>query len=78
MVLNTRKSHYRRQQWLWFHVWFIMTLYYKMLHISLQNATIILSQNAVIVFDKIRQLFYYKIRQLLQNAMFIIKCDSTR
>ena len=62
-----------------------MTLYYKMRQILLQNATAILLQNATEVYYKMRQVFYYKMRQfyykmrqLLQNAMFITNCDSTR
>ena len=66
MVLDTR-----------FHIWFIMTLYYKMRQILLQNATAILLQNATEVYYKMRQVFYYKMRQLLQNATFITNCDST-
>ena len=33
------KSNFEGQQWLWFHVWFIMTIYYKMQQI-LQNASV--------------------------------------
>ena len=66
-----------------------MVVYYKMLHMLLQNATAILSQNATEVYYKMRQVFYYKTRQfyykmqqllqnvkiLLQNATLITKCD---
>ena len=55
-----------------------------MRQISLQNATAILLQNATEVYYKMRQVFcykmrqfYYKLRQLLQNATFIINCNST-
>ena len=41
-----------------------------------QNATAILLQNATEVYYEMQQ-FYYKMRQLLQNATFIINCDST-
>ena len=65
-----------------FHISFIMTLYYKMRQILLQNATAILLQNATEVYYKMHQVFYYKMRQLLQiamillqNAAVITKCD---
>ena len=64
-----------------FHIWSIMTLYYKMRQILLKNATVFLLPNATKVYYKMCQVFYYKIRQfrykmgqLLQNATFIIKC----
>ena len=67
-----------------FHIWFVMTVFYKMWQILLQNATAILLQNATEVYYKMRQVFYYKMRQfyykmrqLLQNATFITNCDST-
>ena len=56
-----------------FHIWFIMTVCYKMR----QNATAILSQNASEVYYKMRLFFYYKMRQLLQNVTFITNCNST-
>ena len=65
MVLDTR-----------FHIWFIMTLHYKMRQIFLQNATAILLQNATKVYCKMSQVFYYKMRQLLQNAAYITNRDS--
>ena len=83
MVLNTRRSSFRSQQSLWFHICFIMALYYRhyyrMRQTLLQNATAILLQNATKVYYKMRQLFDYKMRQfyykkrqlmrpLLQNA----------
>ena len=37
MVLDTKKTIFTRQEWLWFHIWFIMTFYYKMRQILLQN-----------------------------------------
>ena len=45
-----------------FHIWFIMTVYYKMWQILLPNATAILLQNATEVYYKMRQVFYYKMR----------------
>ena len=66
MLLDTR-----------FHIWLIMTLYYKMRQILLQNATAILLQNATEVYYKMRQVFYYKMRQLLQNSTFITNRNST-
>ena len=52
MVLDTR-----------FHIWFIMTLYYKLRQILLQNARAILLQNATKIYYKMRQVFHYKMRQ---------------
>ena len=51
MVLDTR-----------FYIWFIMTLYYEMRQISLQDATATLLQNATEVYYKMHRVFYYKIR----------------
>ena len=48
-----------------FHIWFIMTVYYKMRQILLQNATATLPQNATDV--------YYKIRQVLQIATILLQ-----
>lgn len=53
-----------------------MVVYYKMLHMLLQNALAILSQIATEVYYIMRQVFYYKMQQLLQNAAFITNCDS--
>ena len=67
--------------------WFIMTLYYKMRQMLLENATAVLLQNATEVYYKMLQGFYYKMRQiydkmrqvlqaiLLQNATVITKCN---
>ena len=52
------------EQWLQFHIWFIMTLYYKMWQI-LQSATTILLQNSTNVSHKMPEVFY-----------FITKCNS--
>ena len=59
------------------HIWFIMTVYYKMRQILLQNATANLLQNATEVYYKMRQVFYHEMQVLLQNATFITYCDST-
>ena len=60
-----------------FHICFIMTVYYKMWQMLLQNVTAILLQNAIEVYHKMCQLFYYKLQQLSQNTRFIKNCDST-
>ena len=67
-----------------FYIWFILTVYYKMRQILLQDATAILLQNATEIYYKMRQdlhykmrQFHYKMRQLLQIATFITNCDST-
>ena len=56
MLLDTR-----------FHIWLIMTLYYKMRQILLQNATEVYYKMCQVFYYKMRQ-FYYKIRRLLQIA----------
>ena len=61
MVIHKNKSVSRSQEWLWFHIEFILTLYYKTRQILLQNATAILLQNT-------SRYFYSKMWQLLQNA----------
>ena len=53
-----------------FHNWFVMTVYYKMWQILLQNATSILLQNAAKVYYKLHQVFITKCHS------FITKCDS--
>ena len=53
MVLDIRKCNLRSQQCLWFHVWFILTVYYKMRQI-LQNGTAILLRNAAKVYYRMR------------------------
>ena len=45
------------------HISFIMTLYYKMRQILLQNATATLLQNTTKVYYKMRQVSYYKMGQ---------------
>ena len=58
MLLDTR-----------FRIWLIMTLYYKMWQILLQNATAILLQNA-------SGFLLQNVTVLLQNATVITNCDS--
>ena len=61
-----------------------MVVYYKMLHMLLQNALAILSQIATEVYYIMRQVFYYKIRQFYYKMEtvitkcedFITKCDT--
>ena len=48
MVTDTGKLVLGSQQWLQFHIWFIMTLYYKMRQILSQNVTPILLQITII------------------------------
>ena len=60
---------------MWFHIWFIMTCYYKMRQILLRNATTILLQNATKVY-KMRQVLLNNTTVLLQNAIVIVKCND--
>ena len=60
VVIHKKKSVSRSQEWLWFHVEFILVLYYKTRQMLLQNATAILLQNT-------SGFFYSKMWQLLQN-----------
>ena len=71
--ITHQKLHFVGQQWLQFHIWFIMTFCYKMRQLF---------------YYKMRQVVYYKMRYsydefrqllqnapiLLQNATVIIKC----
>ena len=51
-----------------------MTVYYKMRHILLQNATAILLQIAAEVYCRMRQAFYYKIVTVITKSVnFITK-----
>ena len=61
MVIHKKKSVSRSQEWLWFHIEFILALYYKTRQMLLQNATAILLQNT-------SGFFYSKMWQLLQNV----------
>ena len=82
-ALDTRISNFGSQEWLWFYIWFTMTLYDKMRQILLQNATAILLQNATKVYCNMRQNIFYEIRQfcykmwqLLKNVALITKYVS--
>ena len=67
MALGTRKSILEIHQWLWFHIWFITSFYYKM-------QQLIYCKIRQKVITKIRQVSCYKIRQyFLQNPTFITK-----
>ena len=69
VVIDTRMR-------LWFHIWFITTLYYQNVTNIDKNATAILLQNAKKVYYIMRQLFYYKMQQLLQNTTILLQ-DAT-
>ena len=72
-----KKSILASQQWLWFHIWFIMILCCKIRQILLQNTTAILLQNMTKVYFKMRQIFYYKMWQFITKCVdFITECDS--
>ena len=76
MVQDTRKPNYGSQESFWFHIWFTMTLYYKMRQKLLQNATLYfiakydknLLQNAL-------TFLLQNITILLQNATVFTECD---
>ena len=68
MVLDTKKSNFGKQQCLRFHIWFIVTLYYKMWQTLLLNLTAILLQNAT------KGLLQNASGVLLQNETVITKC----
>ena len=76
MVLGTNKFVLGSQEWLRFHIWIIITLYYKMWKKLLQNTTSILLQNATVLLqNKTKSVDfltkcdnYYKMRRLLQDA----------
>ena len=69
MVLDIRKCNLRSQQCLCFHVWFILTVYYKMRQI-LQNGIAILLRNATKVYSECVSFFIAK------YDSFITKCDD--
>ena len=75
IVPNAKKSVLGSPQLLRFHIWFLLTLYYKIRQI-LQNASGFLLQNVTKVYYKVCR-FYYKLRQLLQTATFTTKCVGT-
>ena len=66
-----------------FHIRFIMTIYYEMWPILLQNRAAILYKIRQKFITKYVRFFitkcdsYYKMRQLLRNATFITNCNST-
>ena len=62
-VLDTKKSNFGTQEWLWLHIWFIMTLYDKVRQMLLENATAILFQNATVIT---KCDVYYKMRLCMQ------------
>ena len=72
IVLNTVKFIFGNHQCSWFHISFIVTLYYKIRQVLAQNAMILL-QNSTKIYYKMRELFYYKMRQVLQNAMILLQ-----
>ena len=45
MVQDTRKCIFGSKQWLLFHIWSIMTLYYKIQHILSHNVAVVLLRN---------------------------------
>ena len=69
-ALDTRISNFGSQEWLWFYIWFAMTLITKCDR----------------YYYKMRQLFYYKMRQkfiatcvrtfFTKYDSFVTKCDS--
>ena len=81
VVLDTKRSIFGSQHWLWFNIWFIMILYYKMRQIF-KNVTAILLQNATEVFLQNASGFLFQnvtvllqnVSNLLQNATVITKC----
>ena len=64
MVIHKNKSVSRSQECLWFHIEFILTLYYKTRQMLLQNVTAILLQNTSGYF-------------LFKNVAVITKCVGT-
>ena len=77
-----KKSILASQQWLRFHIWFIMILCCKIRQILLQNTTAILLQNMTKVISKCVRFFITKCDSLLQNASIslqnvtvITKCE---
>ena len=58
-------AYFVKEQWLRFHIWFIMTLYYKMRQLFYYKMRPF--------YCKMLQ-FRYKMQQLLQNETFIANC----
>lgn len=68
MVLDTRKSNFGSQRWLWLYTWFIMTLHYRMRQILVQNAKAI----------SLQKMSLHNVSGFsLQNASLITKCVCT-
>ena len=73
MAVDTKASNFRNEQCLRVHVWFIVTIYYKMRQLFfLQNISGVLLQNTTVITKCInfisRWESYYKMRRILQNA----------
>ena len=64
VVLDTKRSIFGSQHWLWFNIWFIMILYYKMRQIF-KNVTAILLQNA-------SGFLFQNVTVSLQNASILL------
>ena len=56
-----------------FHIWIIMTVYYKVRQILLQNAIAILLQNVTEVYYKMRQVFSYEMRRFCYKIRQLLK-----
>lgn len=68
LVLDTRKSNFGSQCWLWLYTWFIMTLHYRMRQILVQNAKAI----------SLQKMSLHNVSGFsLQNASVITKCVRT-
>ena len=78
MVLVTEIYSSGSQQWLPFLIWSIVTLFYKMRQILLQNTTAIILQNAwaFLLQNTTAIMLQNAWAFLLQNATVITKCDS--
>ena len=59
-----------------FHIWFVMTVYYKIRQMLLQNATAILVQNATSLLQNASAFLSQNATVLLQNATVITNCDN--
>ena len=73
IAIDTRKCNLGSQQWLWFYVRFIVTLYYKTRQALLQNATTILSKNTPKAYKICSSYFYNKMPQLLLNMSILLQ-----
>ena len=68
VVLDTRESNLGSQQWLWSHIWFIMTL--------LQNAADITKKWDKSLLYSASSLLLPNATALLQNVAVFSKCDD--